>query len=252
MKKTISVLIILTIIFLALISCSGGEIGTGVSNPPTNTTTKTASAVAAIFGSEENASINEFVKIPAQLLDLMVKKALAQEEFSCGESDPACTCFFVSSGEDSPTDINTTTFDDDISAATSGTITYGSADNSITLNQNDYCQQPDGTDNTGTGPDGNGLFAAFELIGDVMGTCTNSDVTTLTMKAESEGIFRETQAFSPQIYGSFIFEVDGETVEVDCTIFLVEDGSVNSADCSDENGDTVLQDTDSSCSFSDN
>lgn len=252
--------------FLFLAGCSGtNDIGTGVANPPSSNQTA-ASAAASVFGGSgsESSSENVVQTIPKQLLDLFIQQAIAQSEQEGSQecdNDPQCTCTFLLTGED---DID----NENIAQNTYGTPgTYGSFNNSITIEADDFCTETDGTtENADMGPDGKGRFATYVLLDDVPGDC---DGTTVTMKASSSsdasllssGIWRGTVAdttatdsldqvdHQPEIYGSFIMEIDGEEAYVECTIFLGTDEEVIFADCSDIDGNEIVQETDLSCSF---
>lgn len=145
------------LLFMGLTACSS-ELGTSAPNPPTNPSQTTVSAVAALFTSNEDASVNKAVKIPAHALRRML--AAARERFevggTCGESDPACTCEGIEIGTDGgPENVV------DNAMGTPGT--YGSVDYGITLTDADFCRDATGVENTGTGPDGLGLFASFSM-----------------------------------------------------------------------------------------
>lgn len=233
---------VIALIFLQN-SCGSNEVGTGVSNPPTSTSTKSAAAaISAIFNSEENESISALIAWSVQ------QSAAGQEssqQMGCGSNDPACTCTSVEGSGDQPSGVETTPY--------TNAGTYGSTGNTVTVDEDDFCEMPDGTPNSGSGPDSNGLFAAFELIGDVDMDC---DGSSIAMKSGSVGVFRntlasgDTPAYMPQIFGSFTFEVDGSSsATVNCTIYLSEGESMAFSDCTDENGETVEQEEGASCQF---
>ncbi len=253
MKKAFLILLLALVIALSFLSC-GGEIGTGVSNPPT----KAAAAVTALFSSDENSSnVNEFVKIPAQLINKIIKTALAQENPSeaCDLTEPGCTCEYTGVAN-SPSNVT------DVLFGNGGT--FGSVNNSVTLESDDYCENSDGTENPNIGPDSNGIFAGFYLNGDITGTCTSGTgtATTVIMKGEAEGtsssgVWRNlyatdtTPSYNPQIFGSFVFEINGTQTEVNCTIYLTEGGTTSFANCSDSTGISIDQDSDATCTFPD-
>lgn len=125
---------------------------------------------------------------------------------------------------------------------------YGSANALLNVEADDFCTQPDGTSNSGEGPDGGGKLAAFELVGQVTGDCNG---TTVLMQSGSVGVWRNTDSYEPQIWGTFNFAVDGESLTLDCTLYLQGNGQVAYADCTDQNGTTVVQDSSAQCQFSD-
>ncbi len=232
-------------LLVTLFASCGGEAGTGVSNPPAPST-KASAAVSALFSGDSEASENVALKIPKAILNRAVKEALA-EPGNCGDDDPACTC---ESGDpsDQPQGVENSPYND--------AGTYGASTNAVTLEADDFCELPDGTENSGLGPDGIGRFAAFEITEDILGNCgSGDDAVAFAFKSGSSGVFRntpatgDTPAYMPQIYGEFIFEVDGEQTTVNCTIYLLEDESVAASDCSDASGTAIDQDADASCSF---
>lgn len=236
------------ILLCALVGCESG-IGTNVPNPPSSPTTTAASAVAALFSSDEDANINQVVKIPLRVLDLVVKRAVAQSfGGGCGTSDPGCTCEFLGA-EDGPNNVTT--------SATGQAGTYGSSGDAITLDEDDFCALSDGSENTGTGPDGQGLFASFEIDADVNGVCTTEEGDiTIIMASGSTGVFRNDAApgdgSNPanHIYGAFVIEADdGSQTTVNCTITMAADESIEDASCTDEDGNTVEQSPDATCEF---
>lgn len=124
--------------------------------------------------------------------------------------------------------------------------TYGdTSGTSMTVAADDFCQDSAGTENTGDGPDDNGLFAAFTLTSEVTGTCTAADDSEETITMESgEGIWRNTETSFPEVYGTFV--IDGTTVN--CTIFLNEDQTVqDTSSCSGEDGTALTLDSDVEC-----
>lgn len=230
---------IIAAFFLVITSnCGTSELGTGVSNPPSSTTVKSAAAaVASVFsgmGSDEN------------VIAALKIVAYTETDFDgqpCPDNDPACTCSQLDEG--GPSQVETVAFGD--------AGTYGSEDYSVSLAATDFCELSDGTENSGSGPDGLGKYATFEIIADVSMTCTGEDTAEIAMTSGSVGVFRNTvatdttPAYQPQIYGAFIFDVDGTEVTVNCAMFLAEDETVLFADCSDENGEAIVQDSDASC-----
>jgi hypothetical protein len=222
-----------------LCACTTNEIGTGVGNPPTTTTTKIAAAVTELFsqGSDSASRIRGVVRF------------VEGDPNDCTGTPAQCLCANIVAGENTPPDgIMNTAFGDP--------GTYGSASRSVTLESSDFCTEPDGTENPEEGLDGAGRFAFFEIEEDVSISCTgDSDTETFFLKSGSSGAHRLTDAtdsapaYFPQIYGTFIIS-DGESeAPFNCTIFLLENGAAESVDCSDEDGNSVTQESGVTCEF---
>lgn len=240
MRKSFIGIFIVSMVFI-FSHCGGdSEIGTGVSNPPTSTTNKAALAVSALFSSsEESASVNSALKI-------RVLKTRSLNEGCDGGVN--CTCEYIENMEMS--DLITVSYFGDPGD-------YGSTTASITVAEDDFCRLPDGTENTGLGPDDNGLFAAFEVIATVQGSCVDDTETVdFSMASGSFGIYRDFSTMGTSdggyinVYGTFIIDVDGTETEVNCTMNVGnQDEEVILADCSDEDGNAVTQDTEANCEF---
>lgn len=258
------------ILFLGLAVVRCGNVGTGVANPPTNPSTKQAAlAIAALFNSN-NGSAN-LTKILQT-----IKNQEAGEEFddrNC-ENDPGCTC--EEAGREDDEDVS------DEHQIQNGTFPptefvlseYGANGNEISYNNEYFCANPEtGEENTGSGPDGRGRLAFFELTIDIDGSCTEfaddgetiAATSTITMLDGSFGLWRNTDeitaengdvttpSYEPEIYGHFFMAVDGASVgELNCTIFLEESSSTDSEEddssgqitfsvCTDENGIEIEQ-----------
>lgn len=242
MKKLFSNIFVISMVFL-FSRCGDSEIGTGVSNPPTSTTSKAALAVSALFSSsEESTSVNLALK--GRLAKLRVTEG---SNLLC-EDGINCTCEQLEDMEMS-TLITVSYFGD--------AGEYGSVTESITVEEDDFCRLSDGTDNTGFGPDDNGLFAAFEVIAAVEGSCVDGEETIdFAMAPGSFGIYRdlsETNTWADSyinVYGTFTIDVDGTQTEVNCAMNVSgQDEDVVFADCSDEDGNIVTQDTEANCEF---
>ena len=172
-------------------------------------------------------------------------RMVEQAEQEGGSSDPD-TCYILIQSEDDvgPEGVDVSAFGE--------AGTYGASSASITVGEEDFCTLSDGTENTGEGPDDEGKVAAFEITDTVSGTCTGEgeSESTVEMLAGSSGVFRNSGGYMPEIYGTFSVAADGgEAVDVDCTIYLNEDGSVDFAECTDENGDEVEQTDATDCDF---
>ena len=215
-------LLILSLLFIAT-NC--GSIGTGVGNPPTPST-KAAAALAGLFSSNSDGSLNA-----------ALQKAIANRHVIAE---------FCNNLNASPSSVTNAAFTD--------VGTYGSTERPITVAEEDFCTLPDGTANTGSGPDGVGVFGAFAINTDVEIACTTPDETiTVTMNTGSAGIFRNTDAtadaaaYFPQIYGNFSLSIGGTEASADCTMFLLEDQSIDFSSCTDADGVAIEQDSDVTC-----
>ncbi len=122
---------------------------------------------------------------------------------------------------------------------------YGSASDPMTITTTDFCEDANNQANAGTGPDGDGLFATFILLGDPEGSCDDGSSFSFT---KGSGITRNTQEHYPEIYGRF--EISGGSV-ANCTIRIFENGSIDSdnSSCSDDNGAAVALDNSVSCTI---
>lgn len=238
MHKHLIVLLIL--FFLSSCGTENGA-GTGVSNPP-STTTKAAAVIAAVFSTtDSNANINA-----SMLVTPLSHQRLYQvdsEGVPCAENDPACTCSDSDTGGSN------------IAIQQFGMPgTYGSVAYPFTVSTTDFCELENGTDNSGDGADGDGLVNTFTILNDIPVNC-DGETAEFSMGADSTGIYRNTTAeqtgtsYWPQIFGAFIFNVDGSEVLVDCTIFLAEDQTIEFADCSDTNGNSIDLDSDTNCTI---
>lgn len=233
------------------LSCSG-QGGTGVSNPPTNpSAAKLALAIGALFGGEE-AQAN---------ISALVRAIKAQNNGGDESGDPCaepggCTCVAASEPDPGDYQIQNSPFPPD------GFILdeYGAANQAIAYDEESFCINPLTEDNnTGSGPDGQGLFAFFELTIPVEGRCTEfeadgvtvASVETIEMGDGSFGLWRNTGEVELQIYGRFRIVIDGEDLgAVDCTLFIETSGSegedmtntVVFSVCTDESGAEIDQD----------
>lgn len=112
--------------------------------------------------------------------------------------------------------------------------TYGAADHDMEVDTDDYCELEDGTGNTGTGPDSDGLFRSFR-VSIATSVCGDAGETTNVYLRSGEGIYRNTADYYPEIYGSFT--VAG--TELNCTIKLNEDGSTAESYCTDSDNNLI-------------
>lgn len=233
-RKSLFVTFVCCLCVVGFMSC-GGSSSSSDSPDSSTTTDSTGAAVAALFGTGESASINKPFTIPQKLANLFVSMAIAQAE-GAGERD---TC-------DDPDEDGLSDGPQEITAPLTGDAgTYGNTSGtSMTLAEDDFCQNSEGTENTGDGPDGNGLFAAFTLTSEVTGTCTSGDSEeTITMES-GEGVWRNTETSFPEVYGTFV--IDGTTVN--CSIFMNEDQTVqDTSSCSSEDGTALTLDSDVEC-----
>lgn len=232
---------VLTLAFPALIACNAVSSGTSTTEAESSTSADNAAAVTgSLFGDSGSGAQ---LTVSTAVLERFVEEA--EED---AESHDDNTCEPLMSGEDQGPD-------GVITAAYGDPGIYGSQNNEMTVEEGDFCAAADGIENEGDGPDGNGRFGAFEITDDVLFECSDEGVTSIVMQAGSYGIFRntpeseDTPAYQPQIFGSFSYLIDGtEEVTLDCTIYLDQDGTIAYADCSDENGAAVVQESDTTCS----
>lgn len=122
---------------------------------------------------------------------------------------------------------------------------FGSATDPMTISSTaHYCVDESGTANTGTGPDGQGLFATFIFIGEPEGSCDDGSSFSF---AKGSGIARNTQEYYPEIFGRFEIEED----LLNCTLRLRENGTIDldHSSCTDDNGTAISLDTTVTCSI---
>ena len=220
-------------LILFFIGCGTSELGTGVGNPPASG--KAAAAVAAVFSNDASASVN-FIGVR------LIKSSFALN--GCSGSPVDCMCTDLIAGTTAPE--NVTEF------AYGSAGTFGAADDSVSITEADYCALESGEQNSGSGSDSLGLFGAFVVDADVVADC-GSD-SEIIMQMGSYGVFRnqesqvESGTYYSEIFGRIGFLVDGESVELDCTMQIdTEDQTLLSASCSDSNGDAIDQDLQASC-----
>lgn len=233
----------------ALMACSGAA-GTDATDDTSATddsavTDNASSAVTAVFGgSDSSGNLVKKLTLTKGMLVRMVEAAEqeGQPSLECDqENDPYCTCASIGYG---PSDVNT--------SASGDAGTYGASGSSLTVVEGDFCALADGTETSGLGSDGEGRVASFEINQDIDVSCQSDEDSsvTVTMLAGSSGIFRNTADYMPQIFGSFVFSIPGgDENAIDCTIYLLEDGTPEYANCSDANGEEVYQSDDSNCEF---
>lgn len=233
---------IFTLLLFVFLSSCGTEngIGTGVSNPPSSTT-KAAAVIAAVFSTtDSNASITAAM-LSTQLTH-QSRYQVDPDGQPCADNDPACTC---SDSDTGSANIAIEQF--------GAPGTYGSVNFPFTVTTTDFCELESGTDNSGDGADGDGLVNTFTLLNDIPVNC-DGETAEFSMGANSTGIYRNTiaeqtgTAYQPQVFGQFVFNVDGTEALIDCTIFIAPDQTIDFADCSDVNGDSIALDSDTNCS----
>lgn len=120
--------------------------------------------------------------------------------------------------------------------------TYGAAGYDIAVAETDFCTDAGGTDNSGSGPDGDGRFRAFRVS--IATASCGGDATKVYLR-EGAGIYRNTADHFPEIYGAFT--VAGTSL--DCTIKLNEDGTADEAHCTDGNGDEIVSESGGDCTL---
>jgi hypothetical protein len=225
-----SLLLILIIGVFGSCATTSGSGGSSGSSDPAGTEASGA-AVAAIFSSGDSALLKK--SDLERLAALIIKDAHAQAE-GAGERD---TC-------DDPDDDGEADGPQEIDSPLTGTAgTYGDTNGTTTTLTDDHvCLGSDGAENTGTGPDGNGLFASFTLEDTITGTC---DDGTIEMTAGT-GVWRNTDDSFPEVYGTFT--ING--TEVSCTMYLNENQTVRDGSSCSAGGETVDMDVDQSCTLS--
>lgn len=249
MKLTSMKNIIVGIAILSVTACGSAAGTSTTATEDSGDVTTAASAAAALFATSSASASVSALTIPRSALNRYVQESLDEENSEQYESGSSDTCLWVGQESEDMEEMIVTG-----SYGLSGT--YGSAGEPMTVSEDDFCTQPDGTENTGSGPDGLGLFATFELIDAVEGSCTSDDddVTTIEMQSGSTGIWRNTEdpTYYPQVFGSFTYIINNDNEAVlDCTIYLNDDETVAFANCSDENGDVVVEeDGSANCEFS--
>lgn len=231
--------LILAFVLTSLLVGCGSSSSTTASTDTSSPNSETAAAAAGgLFGN--NNSSAALTAIPRSSLQAYLNAAESEEQ-EIEDDSPGETCSSLDSDQNDPEGVTTSPYNDP--------GTYGASETAVTVEETDFCELPDGTAN-----EGDDLFAGFELTGNVEGDCVLEDGTEVlvTMAEGSYGIWRNTDEYEPEIYGRFNYEFeDGSTLEVDCTIFLGDDGQVVSADCADDNGLVIETDNEATCSFDD-
>lgn len=231
----------LLILLLGLGGACGGEneAGTGVSNPPSISALPSSQMASAAVGTTFLDSSSAWLNI----LNLFVKSAVAQ---NCS-NDPGCICDQASRSKIDSFGIQTIGF--------KPAGTYGSIHTTLTLAGEAFCTLPDGTSNTGNGPDGRGRFAGFTFTRGIHGSCSNtSGQARIEIRKGSEGIFRHTRVtvgevtHQPEIYGRFTLAFGATEATVNCTIFIGANHEMLLADC-DAEGEILIQDLNATCQF---
>lgn len=205
-----------------------------------SSTTRTATAedISTAQASTANLVATSFGSVISLNASSSISDSFSTASCSGDSSDPGCTCEAISQGE----------FPLFITALPFGSEdTFGSANDEITLTSSDYCTDSSGSSQTGTGPDGNGLFAKFTIRQDQSSSCSSS--TTFSLKTGSTGVFRNDSSGGLKVYGSFTVDVYGSESTLDCTLEIDSNGDISSSDCTDSSGTTILQ-TSSTCSLS--
>lgn len=227
-KKCFKLCVLLLILAALPPACDNtNEGGTGVSNPPTPSMSVVSSMTTIFNDVEFSATLwheMHFLFVSAHADTLT--------EETCNTGAPASLNFeYVGETSD----------------MADGTQTYGAAQNSVTVTPADFCidsSQPT-ENNTGTGPDGNGLFAsyAFRVDGTSNAECTN-EAGTVSLQLGGRGVYRKTSS-QIEIYGLFhtLFS-DGE-YDYNCTLILESDtGAVFSKHCSEIDTGAAVELTD--------
>lgn len=122
--------------------------------------------------------------------------------------------------------------------------TYGSRSDPITVGPDDFCLDENQEALSGDASVGGYRFATFVFVDAIAGDCGSS---TLTMSRGS-GIVRNTDAYMPEVYGTF--EIGGSIA--DCTFRIATTGVLDVAhsSCTDANGDAITLDSTLQCTMS--
>ncbi|MCP5464843.1 MAG: hypothetical protein H7A33_07460 [Deltaproteobacteria bacterium] len=237
-KQNLVKLILAGTILVSSFACGSASSTSGISDADdSSSNSSVASAAGALFGGSSSQSSN--LTVPSALLQEAIRHA---EEESEEDGNETCNTIEDESG---PSGI--------VMGYNGAEGSYGAEDYAMDVLEEDFCRDSDNNENTGTGPDGVGLFGTFEMEEDVIGNCEDADgnAFTIDMLAGSSGIWRNTGDYQPEIYGTFVVEDEsGNQTTIDCTIFLDEDENIVQASCSDENGVEVEQESETECSFS--
>lgn len=217
------------IVCVAQLGCGGAtatDAGGSDASPTASADDSAGGAVAALFGPSQSASLAR------------LKRVRTVKDTEQGPGMTTCEEALSST----PTEGRQITI-----GAYGAAGKYGSDQAGVTVAASDFCALPETptTLNTAVGFDGNGLVATFVLEGDVNAGC--SDSTTIVMRAGSAGIWRNTTDYSPQVWGTFDFLVNGEPLTLHCTFYLGSNETIQYADCSNESGTVVDQDSSASC-----
>lgn len=227
--KLLKLSIYLSLIF-TLCACSSSNPSSS-STTPLTTTQKTQSVLALtaalpqvfVSSSSSSSSLSALTRFTTT---------------SCDSNDPGCTCNLIRTGE-TPLQVK---------ATPTGTATsYGSSGDNITLSSSDFCNDSSGNENTGSGPDSNGLFGTFEIREDISSSCSSD---TVTLGAGSSGVFRNDSSGNVTLYGTFTMTINSSSSSLDCTLTLQSDGTASSVDCTDAAGTSFSADSSDSCTAS--
>lgn len=235
---------------VAMVSCSSSSTSSGgSSSEDTDISEVSGALVGAMFSSSADANQSAPVAITKKLLNSIVKKAIAQ-------GSPPDTCDSLS---DDPGSVSSESIDPDFTETDQETKTYGPdlSTEQVTLDESDFCTDTDGQSNTAA--EGQTLFAYFTLTGTAEAECT--DGSTGQMLSGSEGVWRQDADTDkcPEIFGTFRLSGDGgTTIQVAaCHIILScegsdegsSEGTVTSAYCENESGESMSLDTDTTCTI---
>ena len=201
------------------------EGGTGIANPPTLSSSLVSSMTVMFNDAGSVAQV-----ILPHFLNRIVQQAQAEMTGTCASTPPEGLNYDFSADTDDFTD--------------SDTETYGSVQNPITLELDDFCVDRNNTsvENDATGPDGLGLFLVYRFRIDEISTtiCTNADGST-SFQLGGQGVYRQTED-ETQIYGVFHALHDDGEFEANCSLILnVSNGSVKSSLCSDVDTGAALE-----------
>lgn len=220
----------LALLSLTALACSGAGTGTtGGSSTTNESASNSGSVVAAVFSSSAQASIS------AQALRAAIRNVEGEDH------TPPSAC---ESLEEDPGAVTSSSIDPDFADGSVTSKDYGPEGDDITLAESDFCEDSDGASN-----EGEDLFAHFILNDDVEATC--DDGTSATMKAGSTGVWTQNETACPEIYGTFILEdQDGVESTANCHIIISCDSDsdeIESATCTDSEGETMTLDSGTTC-----
>lgn len=242
---------------VAVFSFGACSTTSSTSSSSTTTSDNGSDAVGAAMGSvfggtDSSAALNKKVTLPAKVVELFIRKAIAEEE----ESDFPTTCESLSESPGSGV-----TVDDEIAAGT-----YGASSSAVTVTADEDCESlPDSVD----------AYASFIVASHDM-TCVDGDGNSSTVSmTDASGIWRQrTEDEGTTIYGTFSMQVGDATASgIKCSLTITgggdsgehseeeegeeghseeeesegSSGGTFSGDCEDSSGAAVSQESSLTC-----